>query len=95
MADKRSRTEKATPLLTKQDLLDCFGMDAFAGHVMGAVNPVLDKTVTVINSMKGTIQYHEVDMVKIRGVVSKGEQLKSQAEQIKKLQMKQKNEEKQ
>ena len=95
MADKRSRTDKATPLLTKQDLLDCFGTDGFARHVMGAVNPVLDKMVTAINSMKSAIQYHEADIIKIRGAVSKHkQQLKSQAEQIKELQTKKENEDK-
>ena len=51
--------------------------------------------VTAINSMKSAIQYHEVDIVKIRGAVSKHKlQLKSQAEQIKELQTKKENEDK-
>ena len=45
--------------------------------------------------MKSAIQYHEADIVKIRGAVSKHEQqLKSQAEQIKELQTKKENEDK-
>ena len=97
MADKptSSRTGAlGTPLLTKQDLVDCFATREFAMPVVAAVNPHIDEIKAEINATKRLIHSQQHELTRLRGaVIAHEQQLRIQAEEIKKLKAKQDTEE--
>ena len=97
MADKptSSGTDAlGTPLLTKQHLVDCFATRKFVMHVVAAVNPHIDEIKAEINATKKLIHSQQHELMRLRGaVIAHEQQLRIQAEEIKKLKAKQDTEE--
>ena len=97
MADKPTSSGTGalgTPLLIKQDLVDCFATREFAMHVIAAVNPHIDEIKTEINATKKLIHSQQHEITRLRGaVIVHQQQLRINAEEIKKLKAKQDTEE--
>ena len=74
------------PLLTKQDLLDCFATKVFAQHVTAAMSHDMGKLISSVNANKQAVQEQQQHLAELRGVVSlQQKHLETQAQQIKEL----------
>ena len=88
MADNGPKSE--SPLLTKHDLLECFASASFARHVQAAVSPTLDKLIIAINRHEKAFKEQENELSQLRSVVDEQRlQIRTQAAQIKILNLKQ------
>ena len=85
MADS-TRSDNSRPLLTKQDLLDCFATKVFAQHVTAAMSHDIGKLISSVNANKQAVQEQQQHLAELRGVVSlQQKHLETQAQQIKEL----------
>ena len=74
------------PLLTKQDLLDCFATMVFAQHVTVAMSHDVGKLISSINANTQAIQEQQQHLVELRRAVSlQQKHLETQVQQIKEL----------
>ena len=89
MADNGPNSE--SPLLTKNDLLECFASASFARPpVQAAVSPTLNKLILAINRHEKAFKEQENELSQLRSVVNdQRQQICTQAEQTKILNFKQ------
>ena len=93
MADKPT-SSGTRAFLSKQDLVDCFATREFAMHVVAAVNPHINEIKAEISATKKLIHSQQHELTCLRGaVIAHEQQLRIQAEEIKKLKAKQDTEE--